>query len=481
MQKQEELLMFSSLIMPISKYFIDALMSVVYMESFLQSRSKKKITIGLWTFIYFILQVIIFEVVARRYPAVDVFAIIINIGLLFILQISLFKKDTVKQLFLIVSFIAGKEILKYISSVAYYVLGDAGKTIFDKLLEEGTFTLQSQVDRYFFIEMLINSIISVLIYGVLFGIYLYIINRKFVKRDYHFSKPELLFLITPAVCALCTSVTIKTMIFSVEEGVPVFVYEKSPSTLFWIPLVCILLLVSVIVTVMIFQNIIRYHEEALKSKVLENQVTQIQKEVSEMQEIYSDVRGIKHDMRNHLANIAAYMANGTKNEELNSYISEMETILDKLDFACNTGNPITDVIIHQKSQEAKKKKIQFSSDFIYPVKKQIDMYDVGVILNNALDNAMEACEKVNGERIIKLRSYEKGNLFFIEISNNYDTITMDLESGLPITDKKDKNLHGFGISNIQKAAKKYMGDIDIEINDEGKIFNLTIMLCKTCE
>lgn len=473
--------MFSSLIMPVSMYFINALMSAIYMESFLKSKCKKKMTIGLWTFIYFIFQIIIFEVVARIYPIVDVIAIIINIGLLFVLQLSMFKKDTAKQLFLIFSFMAGKEILKYISSVTYYVLGDVGKRIFDKLLSEGTLTTLNQINRYFFIEILVSSIVSVLTYGVLLGIYLYTINKKYVKRVYHFSKPEFVFLIAPAICSLCISITIKMMIYSLEEGVPVFVYEKSPSTLFWIPVACILLLVSVIITVMIFQNIIQYHEEALQSKVLENQVMQIQKEVSEMQEIYSDVRGIKHDLRNHLTNIAAYITTGAENEELISYIDVMEKILDKLDFAYNTGNPITDVIIHQKCQEAKKKRIQFSSDFVYPVKKQIDMYDVGVILNNALDNAIEACEKVNGERIIKLCSYEKGNLFFIEVSNNYDSITMDIESGFPVTDKKDKNLHGFGISNIQKAAKKHMGDIDIEINGEEKIFNLTIMMCMTCE
>lgn len=111
------------------------------------------------------------------------------------------------------------------------------------------------------------------------------------------------------------------------------------------------------------------------------------------------------------------------------------------------------------------------------------MYDIGIILNNALDNAIEACEKVKEERKISLKSYEKGNLFFIEVSNNFDNITLDPETGFPVTDKKDKSIHGFGLYNIQKAAGKYMGDIDIELIEAGRenFFNLTVMLYKPCE
>ena len=119
---------------------------------------------------------------------------------------------------------------------------------------------------------------------------------------------------------------------------------------------------------------------------------------------------------------------------------------------------------------------------MYPTGKQIDVYDVGVILNNALDNAIEACEKVHGERIIYLRSYEKGNLFFIEVENAFDGITLNTETGLPVSEKKDQKLHGYGLLNIEKSARKYMGDIDIEIKDEDvKLFCLTVMLGRACE
>ena len=215
--------------------------------------------------------------------------------------------------------------------------------------------------------------------------------------------------------------------------------------------------------------------------MLENQLQQMQKEVTEIQDIYADMRGLRHDMRSHLSNISLFVKSviGADNEELDHYIEKMEETVNKLDFVYQTGNPIADIIIHQKSQEAQKKKIKFDVDFIYPLEQKIDAYDIGVILDNALENAIEACCKTEGEKRIYLHSYVKGNLFFIEIENSFTgEIVLDKETGLPVSHKKNEKLHGLGISNIQRCAKKYWGDIDIVISDSDnkKKFSLTIMM-----
>lgn len=186
-------------------------------------------------------------------------------------------------------------------------------------------------------------------------------------------------------------------------------------------------------------------------------------------------------MRSHLESIAAFIrkTSGKDREELNNYIGKMETTINRLDFVYRTGNPITDVIIHQKKQEAEKWHISFEADFTYPDKQQIDVYDIGIVLNNALENAIEASSKVEGGKSISLRSYMKGNLFFIEVENDFSgELVIDNETGLPVSSKKDRQLHGVGMENIQRCAKKYMGDIDMTIGDmeDKKRFSLTIMM-----
>ena len=146
--------------------------------------------------------------------------------------------------------------------------------------------------------------------------------------------------------------------------------------------------------------------------MLENQIQQMQKEVQEIQDIYADIRGLRHDLRGHINNITQYVnkQNNADAEDLNGYIRNMEETVSRLDFGYQTGNPITDIIIHQKKQEADRARVKFSVDFSYPKELQIDVYDIGVILNNALENAIEAATQMERDKYVSLHSYVKGNL-----------------------------------------------------------------------
>ena len=243
-----------------------------------------------------------------------------------------------------------------------------------------------------------------------------------------------------------------------------------------------MLLGAVIANVILFQNVVQYHEENRKRTLLENQVLQMQKEVQEIQDIYTDMRGLRHDLKGHINNITQYVKkhNNVDDEELNGYIRNMEETVSRLDFGYQSGNPITDIIIHQKKQEADRAGVKFIVDFSYPKELQIDAYDIGIILNNALENAIEATSLVEADKYISLHSYVKGNLFFMEVDNSFvRDIVMDKESGLPESSKADKKFHGMGLTNIQRCARKYKGDIDIVIDDSNQrkqIFNLTVML-----
>ena len=463
-------------------HIINSIFSGVYTSQFLKCKQNKKATIILWTLTYFVTQVVIFEVIQSRYPFNDVVSAIINVLLLLGMQWIFFRKGDTGQLFVCFSFVAGKEIVKYIASVLSVVLGEVGWGWMNTLIMQGKLVTSTQVEVVNNIMIFLMSFASAILYALILGMYLLLINKKYVRKEYQLQVRENVFLILPSIAAICISIALKIMIITVENGTTTLIYDTVPATLFWIPMICVLLLGAVIANVILFQNVVQYHEENRKRTMLENQIQQMQKEVQEIQDIYADMRGLRHDLRGHINNITQYVKkqNNADAEELNNYIRNMEEIVNRLDFGYQTGNPITDIIIHQKKQEADRAGVKFSVDFSYPKELQIDVYDIGVILNNALENAIEAATLLNRDKYVSLHSYVKGNLFFVEVENSFAReIVMNKESGLPESSKANKKFHGMGLTNIQRCARKYRGDIDIVIDtskQEQQIFNLTIML-----
>ena len=463
-------------------HIINSVFSGIYTSQFLKSKQNKKITIALWSIIYFIAQVVVFDIIHSQYQFNNITGAIINIFLVLAMQLIFFRKGTPSQLFVCFSFVAGKEIVKYIVSVLNVALGTLVGGWINALVMQGKIVTITQVKMANNIMILVISFASAILYALILGIYLILIRKKYVRKEYQLQVRENVFLILPSIAAICISITLRMMIVTVENGTTTLIYDTVPATLFWIPVICILLLGAVIANVILFQNVVQYHEENRKHTMLENQIQQMQKEVQEIQDVYTDMRGLRHDLKGHINNITAYIKkhHNADNNELAGYIRNMENTVSKLDFGYHSGNPITDIIIHQKKQEADRAEIQFSVDFAYPDKLEIDVYDIGVILNNALENAIEACSYVETDRYISLHSYVKGNLFFIEVENNFvKDIVMNQESRLPKSCKSNKKYHGIGISNIQRCARKYKGDIDIVIDtskQEHKIFNLTIIL-----
>ena len=468
-------------LLPVSIYLVDSILSGIYSQGFLKEKYGKKAVLAVWGAAFFLVQIAVYEILDNRFPISEVVGIIVNVCVLLFMPFFLFEKDIQKQVFVAFSFIAGKEIVKYIVSVFSVVVTGLWNEFFDFLISKGMLNTSDSLYVWTNISVVVIAVICTLFYALLLYVYLFLIDKKFVRKDYLLQTHENIFLVLPCLAALCISITIKMMIVSVGIGMTVIIYDTVPATKFWIPVICVMLLSTIIASVILFQKLVQYNEETGKRAILENQVRQMQKEIAEIQDIYTDMRGLRHDMRSHIANISLLVKNvaGSVNEELESYIGKMEETVSKLDFTYQTGNPITDIIIHQKGQEAEKKQIQFKVDFAYPPNLLIDIYDIAVILNNALENAIEACPKTEGNKQIKLHSYVKGSLFFIEIENDFsEDIIIEKESGLPVSSKESGKLHGIGISNIQRCAKKYKGDIDIEISDTDgrKKFSLTVMM-----
>lgn len=229
---------------------------------------------------------------------------------------------------------------------------------------------------------------------------------------------------------------------------------------------------TILVMILIFQRIKKSQREEKENAILEEQIINIKSHISEVERLYSDMRSLRHDMGNHMMTLEnLYRKNEMKEAE--NYIKNLSSSLDEFKFRIKSGNPVTDVILEEMRKRAEEKGIAFESEFFFPANTNINAFDVSVILNNALVNAVEGAD--GEKREIHILSYRKKNAYLIEIKNSFiGKLVIDEDTGLPETSKKNKQEHGYGLINIRKVAQKYHGDVAVQL--ENGRFILTVML-----
>lgn len=229
---------------------------------------------------------------------------------------------------------------------------------------------------------------------------------------------------------------------------------------------------SLVAVIWFYEQIKAGQRKEKENAMLVMQTDNIRDYISGAESLYRDIRAVRHDMRNHLAVLESLHERG-ENEAFESYLREARARIGN-DPGISSGDPVTDVILTEKQSEAAKHGITFDCDFHYPADFSGAALDMSIILNNALNNAIEAAEKCpENERNIAITSSRKKNAFIITVTNSCAGVEL-ADGELPHTTKSDSENHGFGLLNIRNTAEKYGGGIEIDCKN-GK-FTLTVML-----
>ena len=237
----------------------------------------------------------------------------------------------------------------------------------------------------------------------------------------------------------------------------------------------ILILFSLTIFILIFLIVFLYSKNTMFLREQEQkdkmQIAQLQQQFAYYQEKLKDeekVRSVYHDMKNHLL-VLQRQINSPETAEMVEKLQSQVAMYGDYE---HTGNDILDIILKEKSETAREKHIALSVtadlngvDFIEPL-------DVSTIFGNGLDNAIEASEKLPEEqRAILVKAGRVQNFFSVLIENS---CLQNREYTKQRTTKSDDFLHGFGISNMRKAAEKYDGQLTIKCENEK--FTLKILI-----
>ena len=172
------------MLLPVSIYLVDSILSGIYLQGFLKQKYGKKAVLAVWGAAYFLIQIVVFEILDARFPISEVVGIILNVCVLLFMQLIFFEKDIQKQLFTVFSFVAGKELIKYIASAISNAFIGLWNKAFDILLAKSALNTLDKLYSWIDISIAVTAVICVLFYAFLLSVYLLLISRKFVKKDY---------------------------------------------------------------------------------------------------------------------------------------------------------------------------------------------------------------------------------------------------------------------------------------------------------
>ncbi len=372
------------------------------------------------------------------------------------------RKNYRQKIFLAVTFFSLRWLAPYMAEAC---LKRAGESISDTLYLGG-----NVLGR--FCSYVGLSVLKLALTFVLLRVSTGLIAAYYPDKWEDMTTREMLMLITPSAAGMTEYWMVKYYQSYIEGEVMGELSKWYYDIAFFHYGMCI---VTIVVGAVLFQSIKAKKEEELRNGMLSEQMNSMRRHIGQVESLYQDIRGMKHDMANHILTLEKLCC---RKDAAKEYVEDWKRSLVHAEGEINSGNPITDVVLSEWKGEAEKRNIRFRCEFHFPTESRINAFDLSVLLNNALQNAIE--NTAGGkDAYIEIESYRRRNVFMIEIRNTFaGKLQWDTERMLPVTSKENADsrsrTHGYGLYNIKKVAESYMGDIDISAED-GE-FRLSILL-----
>ncbi len=187
---------------------------------------------------------------------------------------------------------------------------------------------------------------------------------------------------------------------------------------------------------------------------------------------YEQMERLRHDMKNHVISLQGFLKS-REYEKMAHYLEQMsETGALDLDEEI-TGNKVVDALLHQKQKESREKNIRWSCHVQIPGNFYMEEIDLCIILGNAIDNAIEECNRLQeySEKFIEIQAGMVEQFFLLQVKNT--TYLQEIHETY-VSKKRNKGMTGIGLSNIRDAALKYNGVVELEI--QAGVFSISILI-----
>ncbi|MDD2971202.1 MAG: GHKL domain-containing protein [Lachnospiraceae bacterium] len=207
---------------------------------------------------------------------------------------------------------------------------------------------------------------------------------------------------------------------------------------------------------------------------LDMQIKQAVKEMEVLRESHEQAAIYRHDLRHHLQYLFGCI-DQQKLEQAKEYIQGICHQMEAAKVVQYCENEATNLVLSTYADKAKQEHIAMDIQVSLGKFLLIADEDMGVLLSNALENALHECEALSdsgGDRFISVHGYSKdetGKIFLQIINSCREGIRF--YKGMPITDKPG---HGVGTYSIRTIVERYRGICSFSEEDRRFVLRISV-------
>jgi len=196
----------------------------------------------------------------------------------------------------------------------------------------------------------------------------------------------------------------------------------------------------------------RMYELQEQENILRLQVNNITARVDDLALADERFRQERHNLRLKMRVIATFAQNH-KYEELDMYIQEYLDTVQRTQIKRYCKNAVIDAALSAFIQNAENRGIRVDVGFDFPDPIPVDATELATVLANAIENAINACERmdVDEDRFIDIKVLSEPS-FMIQVKNSFSGKVEFDENGIPVN-REDG--HGFGTRTIASFCDKH--------------------------
>jgi sensor histidine kinase regulating citrate/malate metabolism len=195
--------------------------------------------------------------------------------------------------------------------------------------------------------------------------------------------------------------------------------------------------------------------------------------LARVEELNISLRSQRHDFMNHLQVVYSLIELG-EYQETQNYLERIYIDIQKISRVLKTANPAVNALLQAKILGCEKKGITVHLEITSQLKElPVPDWEMCRILGNLIDNAIDALEEIEGERILTIEIYENLKSYGFLIKNNGPAIHQDLwEKIFEVNfSTKGNQGEGLGLAIVKELVTCYQGEIKITSDQKMTIFS----------